>query len=212
MLRALLLAATVAASESAAVHGEVATPAIAVPVNPPSGVVYSLRLGPTFGGVYYPPYGGQDPYGEGARVDLAVQSGTGKFRFHGLLTASWSPFMMTAQGHALPLSGELAFFAGAGFREDTQAKGPTAFVLEFDAMIGASQMSESFSNFDGTIGFSRFATFYPLDLHFALGVRFARDCELLLSGDLAGGAVWQESKVFAVAIRESNALLLGRSF
>jgi len=47
---------------------------------------YTLRIGPTFGGVYYPPYGGQDPYGAGGRLDLAVQTGTGRFRFHGLLT------------------------------------------------------------------------------------------------------------------------------
>jgi len=90
------------------------------------------------------------------------------------------------------VAGELAIFAGAGFREDTRPEGPRAFVLECDWMLGVSQLWEAENLPDGTTGFSPFATFYPLDQHVALGIRFATAWELLLSEDLALGGVWKE--------------------
>jgi hypothetical protein len=208
MLGSLLLAATGAASSAGPAVSE--TQAVAPHNGQTPDFVWSLRAGPTFSGVYYPPYGGDDPYGEGLRLDLAVQRGKEKARFHALLTASWSPFLTTHRGEPVASPGEWALFAGVGFVEDTHPQGPTAFVFEIDGTLGVSQVGQAFNKADGTRGVSQITDFYPLGVRLALGARFAQVWELLLSGDLAGGVAFEPTTFSAV--RGSTALLVGRSF
>ncbi len=102
MLFPLLLAATVATTESSAAD----TPTAA------SIPQYSVRFGGSFAGVYYPPYGGDDPYGEGLRLELAMRRGTGHLQFHWLLAASWGPLLTLRGGdEGAPAPGELGLFA-----------------------------------------------------------------------------------------------------
>jgi hypothetical protein len=212
MLGVLLLAATGGMMELPAAPSAPPTQAVAEQGDPDSRVTFSLRLGPTFGGVYNLPYGGQNPYGAGGRFDLTLQAGAGRFRFHALLTGSWSPFLKNTFGYALPSAGEVAGFAGAGFHEDTNPTGRSAFVLECDTLLGVSRLWDSYNGADGKNAFFPYATFYPLDFHVAFGMRFAGEWEVLFSQDLAFGGVWEESKVDSTVARESLGVLLGRSF
>jgi hypothetical protein len=192
MMGALLLAATVAMSDST--------------------TTYSLRLGPAVVGVYEPPYGGADPYGAGGRVELGVQRGAGRFRFHALLSGTWSPFVKDDFGDTLPVSGELVVFAGAGFREDTAPDAPSALLVEFDFSLGFSRLWEAYNKPDNTTGFFPYATIYPFAPRAAIGARLATVWEVLVFQELGFGGIWEENKIFATALRGSAGLVFGRSF
>jgi hypothetical protein len=207
MLGGLLLAATVAVAQSNTASPVSTTKTLAAPDDPVSDSRYSLRGGLTFSGVYYPPYGGDDPYGDGARLDLAMEQGTSKTRFHGLLQGGWSPSLKTRYGDAVPFPGELALFAGLGFRHDTHPTGSRAFVLELDGILGVTGVSQG-------SGIGEIVAIYPLGLRLGFGMRFDTDWEVVFSSDLASGWAWQPSdpSIEGFAIRAGTAVLLGRSF
>jgi hypothetical protein len=151
------------------------------PVKPPSNETFGLRVGSsTFAGSQ----GWNDWAGSGARIDFVGQLGRSHIRFLGLISLEGS-FLTQVEAAGNPTT-DIALTLGAGFRDDTDPTGPTAFLFEFA----------------GTLCGTSNSAFYPVGLHLAIGGRFEQSWELLLSGDVALG----------FGGRASAAILLGSSF
>jgi hypothetical protein len=209
VLAALFLAATVGATEAAATASTASATSATSAANATNATSaasaasaasarphYSLGAGPTFSGIYYPPYGGNDPYGEGIRLEAAMRLGTGSVRFHALLAASWTPFLTLHGGGAGPPVGEIGVFGAVGIHDDTRPGKTSAFIWDLDGMVGASEVGRSDNTPNdntpnGTKWVDPVTSFYPMGLRLACGVRFDSTWEVLVIGDLAAGPSWE---------------------